>query len=189
MQAQELKQLTVALAAIAERLDARSASAVERVEQATHRMQDETRRLELGASGFTREVSQALQQRSAEIIGQGMAAAFTRFNQQMEAATKRAAVAADALEKERLALQQQRRSGIWISSGALLIGSLLAVGGSAYAVHHSYTRVEQHRIQAELLRAYNRADVVLCGERLCANVDDKTPRAGAQGQYRPVKPR
>lgn len=53
----------------------------------------------------------------------------------------------------------------------------------------SRAEVERHRIEAALLRAYNRADVTLCGERLCANIDERGARFGERGQYRPVEAR
>jgi hypothetical protein len=40
-----------------------------------------------------------------------------------------------------------------------------------------------------LLQAYNRADVTLCGGRLCANVETRGRRYGERGQYVPVAPR
>ncbi len=53
----------------------------------------------------------------------------------------------------------------------MVLGSLLALllGGAWPAMHY--------------------ADVTLCGERLCANVERDGPRYGDRGQYVPVRPR
>ena len=51
-----------------------------------------------------------------------------------------------------------------------------------------YTKViEDNQITADLMRAFNRADVVLCEKnQLCANVDTKGKRYGDHKQYFPV---
>lgn len=63
---------------------------------------------------------------------------------------------------------------------------LLLAGGIWLSMH--YTKViEDNQITADLMRAFNRADVVLCEKnQLCANVDTKGKRYGDHKQYFPV---
>lgn len=189
MEQRDLKQFIVQLAAITDRLDQRSASAVQTVESSAQRISSEARRLTSSSEGFTREVAQGLQQRSGEIVREGLAQAMTQFGQQLEAAAAVAGRAAVTLEQERQALRDQRRTWLWLGCGALLIGSLLTVATSIYVVKDSYQQVAQNQIEAELLRAYNAADVTLCGGRLCANVDNKAQRFGEHNEYLLVEPR
>jgi hypothetical protein len=67
--------------------------------------------------------------------------------------------------------------------------ALLLAGGAWLSMH--YTRViRDNQLSAELLKAYNGADVTLCGSgMLCANVDIRGPRHGEHHQYLPVKSR
>ncbi|WP_157062637.1 hypothetical protein [Pseudoxanthomonas dokdonensis] len=184
-----MKQFILQLAAIGERLDERSAAAVQAVETSAQRMGSEARRLASSSDGFSHEVAQALQLRSAEIIGQGLGQALAQISQQLDAAGGVASRAAAGLEQERQALRAERRTWLWLGCGALLIGSVLAVATSVYVVKQSYQQLSQNRIEAELLRAYNAADVTLCDGRLCANVDSKAKRFGQNEQYLLVQPR
>jgi antitoxin (DNA-binding transcriptional repressor) of toxin-antitoxin stability system len=55
---------------------------------------------------------------------------------------------------------------------------------------HYASVIRDNQLSAELLRAYNGADVTLCDHgRLCANVDIRARRYGERGQYLPVAPR
>ncbi|OWF62164.1 relaxation protein, partial [Xanthomonas vasicola pv. vasculorum] len=50
-------------------------------------------------------------------------------------------------------------------------------------------QIKDNQLRAELLRAYNAADVTLCNGQLCANVETKGRSYGDRRQYRQVKPR
>lgn len=187
MEADDLKTLALRLAALGERLDQRSEAAGRRVEQAAAALDRGAQQLSASTAGFTRDVAQALRQQAGEIVGSGIGAAAGAFDQQVRDAAKSASAAARGLEAEVQALRRERRTWAWMGGGALLVGGLLAVGASLFAVYEGRRQLAQQRIEAELLRAYNRADVTLCDGALCANVDDAGPRRGDRKQYRPVR--
>nr|MDO6953614.1 relaxation protein [Xanthomonas vasicola] len=54
---------------------------------------------------------------------------------------------------------------------------------------HYRQQIKDNQLRAELLRAYNAADVTLCNGQLCANVETKGAAYGDRRQYRQVKPR
>ncbi len=189
MEADDLKHLALRLAALAERLDQRSEAAGQRIDQAAGAMERGAQQLAAGTANFTRDVSQALRQQAGEIIGSGLAKPMEHFDQQLRSAAQAATAAAQGLERERHALHRERRSWLWLGGGALLIGSLLAVGASVYAVRNARAQVERQQVEANLLRALNQADVTLCGDVLCANTDEAAQRHGDRKQYRPIKPR
>lgn len=66
--------------------------------------------------------------------------------------------------------------------------ALLLAGGIWLSMHYARV-IEENQLNADLLRRYNIADVVPCGEQLCANVDPKGPRAGDHQQYLPIRTR
>lgn len=187
MDTEALKALVIQLAAVAERLDQRSQSAVQQVEQAGARLEQRAHRLGSSSAEFTREVSSALQRQAGEFLGKGVGDSIGEFNSQLSSCARAASAAARTLETERQALSRERRTWLWLGSGALLVGSTLAVVSSFYAVVTSREEIERNQIAADLLRAYDRADVTLCGDRLCANVEDGAARHGADSQYRLVK--
>lgn len=48
--------------------------------------------------------------------------------------------------------------------------------------------IRENRLSADLMKAYNNADVVLGGNgELCANADGKRARRGQRSQYLPVR--
>lgn len=69
-----------------------------------------------------------------------------------------------------------------ITLGSLI---LLLIGGT-WMSRHYYDEIRSNQISAELLNAYNQADVNLCDGRLCVRVD---ANATAHGDYVPVAPR
>ncbi|MFL8092459.1 relaxation protein, partial [Xanthomonas vasicola] len=66
---------------------------------------------------------------------------------------------------------------------------LVLLGGGGWLLTRYRQQIEDNQVRAELLRAYNAADVTLCGNRLCANVETKGAAYGDRRQYRQVKPR
>ena len=65
---------------------------------------------------------------------------------------------------------------------------LLALAVGAGGLWYLQREVRRNQVEVELLRAYNRADVVLCHDgRLCARLEPD--EAGGSGEYRVVAPR
>ena len=87
-------------------------------------------------------------------------------------------------------LEWLHRLLLWKTVGAVAVCLALLLAGGAWLSMH-YTRViRDNQLSAELLRAYNGADVTLCDHgRLCAHVDTAGRRYGERGQYVPVAPR
>lgn len=190
MELDNLKQQGIKLSAVADRMDARSEQAIRRVEHSAAVLDQSTQRLHAGVERFTHDALQALKARAGEVLGQGIDHAVKTCNAQLQDTATRAERTAQALDAQCRALERERRTWVWLGSTALVIGSVLAVGGTWYWVQESRREVARNRIEATLLRAYNQADVTLCDDgRLCANVDDKGERHGAKRQYRPVKAR
>lgn len=70
---------------------------------------------------------------------------------------------------------------------AVTFGCLVLLGlGGGWLVWKYRGEIHDYRIEADLLRAYNQADVNLCDGRLCARVETPTKK---YGEYVLVKPR
>lgn len=113
---------------------------------------------------------------------QGYSARLGASGQDIESSTR-------AMAGQIRRLEKLHRLLVWKTAGAVSIClALLLIGGLWLSMH--YTRViERNQLSAQLMKAYNEADVTLCEGRLCAHVDPKAKRFGAQGQYIPVAPR
>jgi hypothetical protein len=107
----------------------------------------------------------------------------------LQAASQQLQQGSQALSAQILAMQTLHRHLIWKVS-AIALGSLaLVLLGGGWLSKHYYDEVRRYQISAELLKAYDAADVTLCGDKPCANLDAKGEKFGDTGQYRLVRDR
>lgn len=92
-----------------------------------------------------------------------------------------------ALQLEQM--QWLHRQLMWKVTATVLGSLLLLLVGGAWLTLQYRNDIRHHQISADLLRAYNRADVLLCEGRLCANVETQGKPYGERGQYRVVHSR
>ena len=113
----------------------------------------------------------------------------------------RAAVAPATAEVDRATVAFARQlhgasRTVWTWYAGLIVLAVLLVA-VAWAVLGYYRRelaqvkadFQRHENAVQVVRAFYASDAVLCGERLCVNVDGTGARSGPNGVYRPVKPR
>lgn len=94
-----------------------------------------------------------------------------------------------ALAAEREAFKREIRGLLKISMFGLLICAVLAfVGIGAWGMYWA-KKAKTAKAEAQWIERGNRADLVPCGDGMCANVDMNAEPVGDQKQYRPVKPR
>lgn len=93
---------------------------------------------------------------------------------------------------------QLKGAGRMVWSWFAVAGATLLVAALAgWAVLGYYQReltqarheLERYENAVPVVRAFYNSDAVLCEERLCVNVDSKSPARGERGRYRPVLPR
>ena len=95
----------------------------------------------------------------------------------------------------RLAVQMERsqalhRALLWKVAGITGGSVVVLLTGAIWLASHYAAVIERNQISADLLRAYNAADVVLCADgKLCANVTMRGQKQGARGAYLPINPR
>ncbi|MEP6897837.1 MAG: relaxation protein [Rhodanobacter sp.] len=133
---------------------------------------------------------QTLPSEMASVIRNGLGQSIGDYRQRLDTAGHDVENASQSLVSQIGQLQRLHRQLIWKTMGAVLLSlGLLLAGGAWLSIH--YTRViRDNQLSAELLKAYNSADVTLCGGGgLCANVDVRGARRGQNRQYLPVMPR
>lgn len=108
----------------------------------------------------------------------------------LHAASHEAERAAQVLAGQITQMRRLHRLLVWKVLAASAFTLLLLLAGGLWLSLH-YTRViRDQQLAADLMHAYNSADVALCGSAaLCANVDTKGKRYGEHRQYLPVRPR
>lgn len=126
-----------------------------------------------------------LSSRATESMRQGLQGPLDGLGRHVADSIGRIQGATELLAQAQQSMQATVRKLHWLVATVALV-MLLALTAGAGTFWHYRGVIEEHRIQADLMRAYNQADVTLCDGRLCANVERGSK--SHQG-YVPVKPR
>lgn len=101
----------------------------------------------------------------------------TRCVQQLDASSTQLQRAADVLMAQSQRAGEVHRGVVWASTGVAGIALLAILIAGMTSTRYYAGEIQRQRISADLLKAYNAADVQLCGERLCVR-----PEADADAQ-------
>lgn len=126
-----------------------------------------------------------IQVRSA--LDEGWSAATRKYLDDVQVAARQITAAAES------AAAQQRQAGArqlrhaWIVLGVAVVAAVGPLLSASLVLRYYEGRVAQAKDQSELVEVFNRADIVRCGNDLCARVDTKGARAGDRQGYVKVK--
>lgn len=184
----EVKQLLVKLAVIAGQVDARSDSALQRIEAGATALDRSAHRWTTGAEVFSQTVLNAIGTQARDSIAGATRQALGPLDAQLRQSSEAAKWAADALAEQRKLLTRAQQSLVRKGLLALLVGSLLAAGGSGYVAWRS---THNTALGEDALQALRSGALVRCpdGQSLCARVGTHPRRSGDQGEYLVVQPR
>ena len=177
------KQGLVKLMAIADRLDTRSRQTAQQLEASIAALDQGASRLSQGGDAFAQRALQVIGSTAQRTIAQGAEQAVGQLNQQLLQSANSAHGAAQVMEREGKSLTSARRTLMWNGLIALLIGSLLAAGGSAWIAHKSMREIARANFGKDILQATETGAITRCGDALCVRVGKKPRRYGAQGEY------
>lgn len=120
---------------------------------------------------------------------QGLDQAAHQYQERLDASGRAMAESTRVMTAQIQRLEKLHRHLVWKTVGAVAMCIvLLAVGGSWLSMHYAQV-IKQNQLSAQLMKAYNEADVTLCEGRLCAHVEPKARRFGSKGEYLLVAPR
>lgn len=123
-------------------------------------------------------------------IREGIDRPVSDYERRLEVAAKTIEEGSRKLGEQMSRTQALHRALLWKVTGVVGGAVVVLLVAAIWLSSHYMSVIRQNQIGAELLRAYNAADVVLCSDgRLCANVNPKGQKAGERGQYLPVNPR
>ncbi|MBB4132700.1 relaxation protein [Xanthomonas sp. 3075] len=163
------------------------------IEQQQRRLAQQLEQVAQSLPGvMTRSAEQTMQRVPDTVvrhIQQGMDPSVAGFEKRLQQAGSLIGGGAQSLSDQLKRIERAQRLLLW-KGAAVVVGSLLVLlGGGAWLLAHYRQEIEDNQVRADLLRAYNAADVTLCNGRLCANVETKGPVYGDRRQYRQVKQR
>jgi hypothetical protein len=130
-----------------------------------------------------RELVDTLRQQGAAAVNAGLAEALARCRKAFDAAEAQAGRAAHDWGVQNARLASTHRRLMWGGTMALIVGSVLAVGGSAWVVREHMRQLEQARFAEDILAATRSGAITRCGDRLCVRTGAKAKPHGTRGEY------
>lgn len=122
-------------------------------------------------------------------LDSGLSAPIKNYERKLEQSGAQLQERVAQLTRQLAQLESFSRRLVWKVAAVVIAALLVAVIGGATAVSYYRDQIKQSQLSADLLHAYNQADVTLCGGQLCANVDKAGQKYGEHGQYQPVRSR
>lgn len=113
-------------------------------------------------------------------VGNAIEQPVARYMQQLDASSTQLQRASDALAIQMHRAGNVHRAVLWKSTAVAGIALLAILIAGMASTRYYAGEIERQRMSVDLLRAYNAADVRLCGERLCVRPEAD---AAAQGGY------
>lgn len=178
-----LKQLLMQMATIAQALDRRSELAVERVDASTAALEQGLHALSDGAGRFVHEATHAMREEASRVLAQEAGSALALVNRQLLASAEAAQRAVGVMEEQCRRLTAARRSMLWNALGALLVGSLLAVGAAGAIGWKTAREVRDAQFGEDILRATQSGALTRCGKDLCVRVGERARRYDRNAVY------
>lgn len=139
-----------------------------------------------------RSVQETLQRVPEALIRQvqnGLDESVAGFEKRMQHAGSLIREGAQSLAAQLKHVERMQRVLLWKSAAVTLGSLLLLLAGGGWLLMQYRQEIRDNQLRAELLRAYNAADVTLCEGRLCANTETQGPTYGDRRQYRLVRSR
>lgn len=190
MQSEELSALIDKTATLMVQYEHRGAHIDARLQSLADALQGLAQQLPTVVGDAAGRLLRALPGEMSDVVRAGLGEPVAAYGKNLDASGAELARAAHALAGQISQLQGLHRRLVWKAAATVLAALALLFGGGAWLSMHYAQVIRNNQQSAELMRAYNGADVVLCGHgQLCANVDGKHARYGERGQYLPVKPR
>jgi len=174
----ELGQMLVKLTFIAQQLDQRSEQAVRRVEAGSAALEGHARQLHEGGEHFARQALQVIGMQAQQVVADHIAQASSHLAGPLRDAAIAAQRAARDLDVQRAQLCRAQSTLVWKGLGALVVGSLLAVGGCGYFAWNSLRQIAQAQFGADILHATQDGSLTRCGKQLCVKTGPHPQRYG-----------
>ena len=164
---------------------------VEQFDRRCEHISGQLQQLAQQVPGMVRQSADAhLRRIPDEVIGNvrsGMERPVVAYEKRLQEAGEQLQQASKSLMTQLQRAEALHKHLIWKVAGLTLGSLILLLVGGGWLSWHYYQEIDNNRVTADLLRAYNQADVMLCDGRLCAKVGKKDKQRF--GEYFPVESR
>ena len=189
MDANRITDLVASVSALMERFERRTQQIEGSLHAAHRQLQDLSQQLPETLRRAADTEMRHLRDGAYDPVDAGLGQSVSTYRAGLETAGQEVRQASHALAAQIHAARALYRHLLWKVVGVCLASLVLIVLGGAWLSRHYYDEIRRYQLSAELLKAYDAADVTLCDGKLCANVDPKAGTSGDQGEYHPVRDR
>lgn len=189
MQQDELAALIDKTATLMIQYERRSQHIDTRLQALGENLQGLLQQLPTAVKTSTQDVLRTLPGEMTNKMRDGMDQAMDDYRQSLGVAGTEVERSSRMLAAQIEQLQRLHRQLIWKTTGAAVLALTLLLGGGGWLSTHYLRVIRENQLTADQMKAYNAADLILCGATLCANVEARGPRYGDRRQYWPIKAR
>jgi hypothetical protein len=189
MEEKEVLTLVSSTALLMEQFERRCTMIEHRLDQTWQALEGLTKHVPTAVQRSTDGVLREIPLQIMDRVREGIDRPVSDYEHRLQSASGSAMEASRVIAEQMARMEKLHRHLVWKVVAVVGGAIALLLGGAIWLSSHYMGVIRQNQLSAELLKAYNKADVTLCGEQLCANVNVKGPKAGAKGQYLVVNPR
>ncbi|RMH90904.1 hypothetical protein EBB59_08985 [Lysobacter pythonis] len=187
MGTREIQQLALRLSAFTDALEQRARHMADTMERNGQSMAHSAQGIDAQIRQLSQRVVSTVRTESRGAMENGVREGIGPGVAQLEQIVRSAQNASQVLHAQTKALQATHRAVVWLSGAALLIGSMLAAGGSSYLVWKNHQELQRAEFGRDILDATRSGTLNRCGKALCARVGKTPERYGKNGEYVLVK--
>lgn len=183
MNSEELKTLALRLAALTDMLEERCGQAVGAVSESSDQLQRTAKGLGLEGQRLASEAVSTIGAQANDVIRRGLQQAVDQCSMQLQQVVQQAAQTTATLHEQGATLRQIQRGLVWKAALALMVGSVLATGGSGYLMWRSLEAVRQADFSTALVHATRSGVLTECDGVLCVKAHKSAARYAKNGDY------
>lgn len=183
-----LQDLALKLAAVADMLEQRSQQAVQTAALGAQQLQSVAQGLNQQGRLIAETAVANIGSHARQSIEQGTAESIEHLRRELRLASESAGQSAKLIAEQAQALQKAQKAMLWKAALALVVGAVLAAGGSAFIAWRSLQQFKRADFAEDVLQATRSGAITRCGEALCARVGDAPRKYGRKGEYLLLEP-
>lgn len=183
MDSDRTKALAVRLTALVDVLEERSERAVREVVQSSGQLRQTANGLGLEGQRLAREAVGTIGAQAQDALKAGLHQAVDQCKTELQQVARQAAQTAHSLQAQSEALHQLQQGLVWKCAIALMVGSVLAAGGSGYLAWKSRDEIKRAEFGTAIVRATQSGALTRCDDMLCVKAGKNAPRYGKNSEY------
>lgn len=188
MTPEALQDFALKLAAVADMLDQRSAQAAQSAAQGAQQLQSVAQTLVQQHQQMTEHAVGAIGSHARQSIEQGSAESLEHLRKELRLASESAGQSAKLIAEQAQALHKAQKGMLWKAAAALLVGAVLAAGGTAFIAWRSLQQFKRADFAEDVLQATRSGAITRCGDALCARVGADPRKYGKKDEYLLLEP-